>query len=126
MGSLIDETPQADVWLDSMRKALSPKSPYGRIVDAVLWTSTLTDQGVPLVEVEPNELVEEINSKGIPLLLNHDPGAPRGMVLLQVSSQALPGLHLLLACSVCMSRQTASPLKLSALTSYHQLGHQAF
>lgn len=81
MASLIDETPQADVWLDSMRKALSPKSPYGRIVDAVLWTSTLTDQGVPLVEVEPNELVEEINSKGIPLLLNHDPGEPRGMVL---------------------------------------------
>lgn len=81
MSSLIDETPQAEAWLDSKREDLSMLTPYGRIVDAVLWTSSLTDEGAPLVDVEPNVLVEEINSKGLPLLLNHDPGAPRGMVL---------------------------------------------
>jgi len=81
MASLIDETPLAEAWLDSKREDLSMLAQYGRIVDAVLWTSSLTDEGTPLVDVEPNRLVEEVNSKGLPLLLNHDPGAPRGMVL---------------------------------------------
>jgi hypothetical protein len=81
MASLIDETPQAEAWLDSKREDLSMLAQYGRIVDAVLWTSSLTDEGTPLVDVEPNRLVEEVKSKGLPLLLNHDPGAPRGMVL---------------------------------------------
>ena len=81
MASLIDESPQAKAWLDSKREVLSKLAPYGRIVDAVLWTSSLTDEGDPLVDVEPNRLVEEVNSKGLPLLLNHDPGEPRGMVL---------------------------------------------
>jgi hypothetical protein len=81
MASLIDETPQAEAWLDSKREDLSMLAQYGRIVDAVLWTSSLTDEGTPLVDVEPNRLVDEVNSKGLPLLINHDPGAPRGMVL---------------------------------------------
>lgn len=55
--------------------------PYGRLVDAVLWTSRLIDEGAPVVDVDPQRLVDEINAKGMPLLFNHDPGAPRGMVL---------------------------------------------
>lgn len=81
MVSLIDETPQAQAWLDSKREDLAMLAPYGRIVDAVLWTSSLSDDGTPLVDIDPIKLIEEINSKGLPLLFNHDPGAPRGIVL---------------------------------------------
>jgi len=81
MTSLIDKTPEAEAWLDSEREALSSLSAYGRIQDAVLWTGELTDAGVPIVDIDPQKLVDEINSRGMPLLFGHDPSAPRGRVL---------------------------------------------
>jgi len=52
--------------LDSERRALSSLGAYGLIQDAVLWTGELTEAGVPIVDIDPQKLVDEINSQGMP------------------------------------------------------------
>ena len=59
-------TPEAEAWLDSERRALSSLGAYGLIQDAVLWTGELTEAGVPIVDIDPQKLVDEINSQGMP------------------------------------------------------------
>lgn len=54
---------------------------FGKIVDGVIWTDALDENGDLLVPLEPTELVAEINSTPFILLDSHDPGKPKGKIL---------------------------------------------
>jgi hypothetical protein len=54
---------------------------FGSLLPAVIWTDTRHPDGSPIVDIDPDALVKQINSEGFPLLLRHDPGRPQGKLL---------------------------------------------
>jgi hypothetical protein len=76
--SLIDETPDASLWVE---ETLPLRKTLGRLAAAVLWTDTYLQDGQPIGGNDPAALIEEINEQGLPLLHGHDPGLPLGRVV---------------------------------------------
>jgi hypothetical protein len=81
MTSLLAEHTGARTWLAEQRNVLSRNGAFGRIEECVVWADTEDDNGDQLVPVDPNRLVDEINTVGLPLLVQHDPGTPAGRVI---------------------------------------------
>ncbi|MEK2602501.1 hypothetical protein [Burkholderia arboris] len=54
---------------------------FGTVVPAVIWADVRGDDGKLVVPVDPQILVDEINSTPYALLHGHDPGRPKGKIL---------------------------------------------
>lgn len=80
MADFIQETPAALKWAEEAEQRHQPGK-FGEIVRAVIWTDERDPKGQLLVEVDPEQLVSQININPLPLLENHDPGRPKGKLL---------------------------------------------
>jgi hypothetical protein len=79
--NLIEDTPEASAWVD--REAVRHKATeaFGNVASGVIWSDSQLAGG-ELVEIaDPLKFVAEINTRGLPLLRNHDPGLPVGRVV---------------------------------------------
>ncbi|BAX58370.1 hypothetical protein [Burkholderia stabilis] len=74
------ETPAARAWLDAAVLRHS-NGVFGKISPAVIWSDVRGDDGELIVPVDPQTLVDRINSTPYALLHNHDPGRPKGRIL---------------------------------------------
>lgn len=81
MSSLIQQSPEAQIWVEAMIKKYEKLGAYERIVPAVVWSKSVGVDGNLILDVDPDQIVQMINSKSIPLIRNHDPGSPVGRVL---------------------------------------------
>ncbi|MBU9190469.1 hypothetical protein [Burkholderia gladioli] len=79
MADLCD-TPAAREWLDSA-VARHSNGVFGKVSPAVIWSDVRGDDGELIVPVDPQILVDRINSTPYALLHNHDPGQPKGRIL---------------------------------------------
>lgn len=81
MTSLLESHTECMRWVEAEREALIGSSAYGKIESAVVWTEKGALSAGLLGEVDPKEIVDEINEEGMPLLYGHDPGRPVGRFL---------------------------------------------
>ncbi len=81
MGGLINDTPEASAWVDRAITEHSNDRALGKIRSAVLWTDTPGPDGEPVGCADPSDLIEEINTDGLPMFRGHDPGFPVGRVV---------------------------------------------
>jgi hypothetical protein len=78
MSLLIDETPDAAVWVERTLGGVPMAESLGRLASAVIWTDSYLQDGEPIGGNDPSPIVDEINEQGLPLLHGHDPGRPAG------------------------------------------------
>ena len=78
MSLLIDETPDAAVWVQRTLGGVPMAESLGRLASAVIWTDSYLQDGEPIGGNDPSPIVDEINEQGLPLLHGHDPGRPAG------------------------------------------------
>ena len=78
MSLLIDETPDAAVWVERTLGGVPMAESLGRLAAAVIWTDSYLQDGEPIGGNDPSPIVDEINEQGLPLLHGHDPGRPAG------------------------------------------------
>ncbi|MDA7742594.1 hypothetical protein N8865_03180 [Francisellaceae bacterium] len=69
-----------NAWIE-VKKTLHSNTIFGKIVGALLWTNESGEDGKPLINIDPEELVTNINQNPWPLLEGHDPGKIVGQVL---------------------------------------------
>jgi hypothetical protein len=81
MAFLIEETPEAKVWIEQYLSSPPVGDQLGRLVSAVIWTDGYLEDGEPIGGSDPAVIVNEINEQGWPLLQGHDPGLPAGRVI---------------------------------------------
>ena len=81
MSSLISEHEEARIWVTEQKEAFAHRDAFAKLISAVIWTDNPGEHGEPLVPAKPRALIEEINRTGMPLLRDHDPGAPAGRFL---------------------------------------------
>jgi len=81
MPSLIAEHAEAGAWIEEQRQALSQHHAFVRIEGCVIWADNRGADGDQLVLLDPQPIIEEINTEGLPLLVRHDPGVPSGRVM---------------------------------------------
>ena len=81
MVNLINDTPQALVWVKQEKIKHSGNCIFGKIVSSVIWTDNVDHGDEPVGGADPSSLITEINAEGLPLLRGHDPGFPIGKVL---------------------------------------------
>ena len=81
MTSLLANTTEVAAWVDQVKKTYSGNHVFGKIVGSVIWTDQTGQDGTSLVSADPQKLVTEINTTGMPLFKGHDPGFPVGRVL---------------------------------------------
>jgi len=80
MANLINDTHAARSWVEETIQRHSDGI-FGKLASAVIWSDARDANDRPLVDVDPNALVTEINESPMVLLHNHDPGRPIGEVL---------------------------------------------
>lgn len=79
MGNLLAETADALEWVEATKASLTARSEFGSFQSGVLWAELADpNKAIPII---PEQLAEQITSRGQPLLLEHDPGKPLGKVL---------------------------------------------
>lgn len=79
-GSLTDND-DVRAWVNQQKGQFSQSNAFGEIKSAVVWTNDLGEDGNLRVSVDPRIIVEEINTGGMQMLRDHDPGAPAGRFL---------------------------------------------
>ena len=81
MAFLIDETPEANSWVEKQFAPPASDHRVGRLTSAVIWSDSHLENVEPIGGNDPTPLVQEINDRGLPLLHGHDPGRPAGRVI---------------------------------------------
>ena len=81
MADLVTGHPDAMAWVIQSELSHSSDGIFGKIAHAVIWSNATGPDGELLVPIDPDEYVARVNTHGIRLLHNHDPGAPLGKVL---------------------------------------------
>lgn len=81
MSTLIDDSPDAEAWVEQTLLAQPGVSALGKVKQAVIWTDEKGPDGLVVGGDDPSALIDEINDQGMPLLRGHDPGAPVGRVI---------------------------------------------
>lgn len=81
MTSLVEDCPEAKLWLASVVAAHNNTGQYGQISTSVVWSDAKDEEGNIIVPFDPAEIVAAINEAPLPLQHNHDPGRPIGKVL---------------------------------------------
>lgn len=79
--TLADETPEATAWLDAEMAKYREAGRFNDVQSAVIWSDIKGEDGKPIIDIDPDAHVSQINKSGQPLLLGHDPGHPLGKVL---------------------------------------------
>ncbi len=97
MSNLIKKTPDADNWVRESLAQNKPNAIFGKIQAGVVWADVKGRDGKTLVAINPNSIVDEINSKGFDLLKGHDPGFPIGKVLSAATFMASDGTRFVAA-----------------------------
>lgn len=77
----LEELPDVASWIKLTRKKYSESELFEHTSGVVLWTEQLTADGVLLIPVDPDRLVEEIEHNGHPVFWSHDPGRPVGRTM---------------------------------------------
>jgi len=97
MAFLIDETPEANSWVEKQLAPSASGHHVGRLTGAVIWTDSYRENGEPIGGSDPSLLVREINDRGLPLLHGHDPGSPAGRVIAARSFTSPSGIRFIAA-----------------------------
>jgi hypothetical protein len=79
--SLLDGHADAITWVEQQKVAHEGNPVFGNLVSAVIWTDGPSKNDELVVPVDPAVLVDRINTDGLPLYREHDPGFPVGRVL---------------------------------------------
>lgn len=89
-------TPASNEWLDAAILRHS-NGIFGKVSPAVIWSDMRGDDGELLVPVDPQILVDRINSTPHALLHNHDPGRPKGRILESAKFETADGREFIVA-----------------------------
>jgi hypothetical protein len=81
MSSLIAETPEASAWIEREKAARSGGQIFDRLRSAVVWVDEPGPNHEAIGGNDPTKLIAEINEKGQPTFLGHEPGTPTGRVV---------------------------------------------
>lgn len=79
--SLVEDSPEAALWLRAAMEGQATAAIFGHIVGSVVWSDAKNSHGDLILPIDPQDLVEKINARRFPLLHEHDPGRPIGRVL---------------------------------------------
>lgn len=80
MADLITETPEASAWVRREKAARANQDVFERFAGAVIWLDEPGANHEAIGGTDPAALIAEINQRGQPMFLGHDPGAPVGRV----------------------------------------------
>ena len=81
MTSLLSESVEASEWVGDTIAALKSSNTFGSFNAGVVWTEIKRPSEGRPIPIDPEQLANEINERGQPLLLGHDPGKPIGRVV---------------------------------------------
>lgn len=81
VSDLIQDSPNAQIWIEAAIEKYTNLGAYDRIASAVVWSDAVGDNGELILPVDPEEIVLMINRAHLPLLDGHDPGRPLGQIL---------------------------------------------
>lgn len=91
MGNLIDDSPEAEAWLDAAIAGHSDKGVFSHISGSVVWSDSRGEGENVILPFDPTEIVAGINERPLPLQRDHDPGRPIGKVLEAAQFKTLDG-----------------------------------
>lgn len=81
MGSLVDESPEAEAWIEAAVAAHAGTGIYGSVKGSVVWSDSRDSTDSVILPFDPADVVVKLNERRLPLLRDHDPGRPIGQVL---------------------------------------------
>ncbi|MDD2465228.1 MAG: hypothetical protein PHI97_14620 [Desulfobulbus sp.] len=80
MADLLNDTPDASVWVNQAIREYTNVHVYEKMVSAIIWTDDIDPEKLVGIE-NPSAYIAEINTAGWPIFKGHDPGFPVGRVL---------------------------------------------
>lgn len=81
MGNLLSENEASSAWADRTAVSFEKIGVFGSFNSGVIWAELKSPSEGRTIPINPEFIVNEINERGLPLLLNHDPGRPIGRVV---------------------------------------------
>lgn len=81
MSSLLSESDVASAWAEQTIATLKGSDTLGSFNAGVIWVESRSPNEGLSIPIKPELLAKDINERGQPLLLNHDPGKPIGRVV---------------------------------------------
>jgi hypothetical protein len=81
MSNLIAEVPEASAWVEREKAARSDGAIFDCLRSAVVWIDEAGPNHEAIGGNDPTTLIAEINEKGMPTFLGHEPGMPTGRVV---------------------------------------------
>lgn len=91
MKSLIEESPDAEAWVDITIALHDARGLYARVLGSVIWSDLRDDSGSIILPFDPADVVAKVNEQPLPLQREHDPGRPLGKVLEAAQFQTTDG-----------------------------------